>query len=268
VNIYLVSIIQGIVEGLTEFLPISSTGHLILVGDLLNFTGPKADTFEIFIQLGAILAVVCLYHSKIMEILGRWRDNPLTCQRLTLWHIALAMIPASALGLIFHKFIKSELFSPKTVIIGLIAGGIYLILAEKYRQGETTDDIDKITAKQALGIGCFQVLALWPGFSRAGATIAGGLLLGVNHRASAEFSFLLAIPMMAAATGLDLFKSRGLLSIDDAVFFGLGFVVSFLVAWIAVVGFLKFLNRTKLTPFAYYRFIIAIIFAIILYRAN
>ena len=182
---------------------------------------------------------------------------PWSATRLTPWHVALAMIPAVVVGLLLHKKIKLYLFSPGTVCIGLVIGGIFLILAERFQPEVRTTTSDGITWKQALGIGLFQCLALWPGFSRAGATIAGGILLGVSHLAAAEFSFLLAIPMMAAASGKDLLEVAHLLTWHDVGVFGTGFVVSGIVAWVAVVGFLRFLNRTKLTPFAYYRFILA-----------
>jgi len=265
-NIYLVAFIQGIVEGLTEFLPVSSTGHLILSGHLMGFTGEKADTFEIFIQLGAILAVAILYRTKILDMLARWKDLPWKADRLTLWHIGIAMAPAVVLGLLFHKKIKAVMGSTGPILAALVVGGVFLILAERKQPPVRAATLDQVDWKQALGIGCFQCLALWPGFSRAGATIAGGLLLGVSHEAAAEFSFLLAIPMMAAATGLDLYKSRGMLSAADAGYFGVGFLVSFVVAWIAVVGFMRFLNRTKLTPFAWYRFAVAALFGFVLLK--
>ncbi len=265
-NEYLIATIQGVVEGLTEFLPVSSTGHLILSAHLLNFTGEKADTFEVFIQLGAILAVAVLYRQRIFDMLRRWRDRPWASDRLTLWHVALAMIPAVIMGLLLHKKIKLYLFSPKTVLIGLVVGGIYLIVAERWQPPVRANTVDQMTWRQALGVGMFQCLALWPGFSRSGATIAGGLLLGISHEAAAEFSFLLAVPMMCAATGKDLWSSRELLSMNDAGVFAVGFVVSFIVAWLAIVGFMRFLNRTKLTPFAYYRFVAAAAFGLYMMR--
>jgi undecaprenyl-diphosphatase len=189
---------------------------------------------------------------------------PWSSQRLTLWHVALAMVPAVVLGLLFHKKIKLYLFSPKTVLIGLVVGGVYLILAERFQPKVRATTVDEMTWKQALGIGVCQCLALWPGFSRAGATIAGGLLFGVAHMPAAEFSFLLAIPMMVAATGKDLWSSRHLLSMDDAGVFAIGFIVSFVVAWLAVVSFMRFLNTTRLTPFAWYRFALAAAFGLYL----
>jgi undecaprenyl-diphosphatase len=254
---YLVAIIQGIVEGLTEFLPVSSTGHLILVGNLLSFTGEEAKSFEIFIQLGAILAVAWLYRRRLWDMAIRWRPARVGEQRLTLWHLGLAMAPAVVFGLLAYKPIKMYLFSPATVLIGLVVGGIYMIAAERLHPAITSNDVDSVTYWQALGIGLFQCLALWPGFSRSGATIAGGLLIGVGLRAAADFSFLLAVPVMAAATSLDLYKSWHALSASDAGVFAVGFVVSFLVAWAAVAAFLKFLERVKLSPFAWYRFAVA-----------
>lgn len=257
-NPYLIAVIQGIVEGLTEFLPVSSTGHLILTGHLLGFEDEKAKAFEVVIQLGAILAVVWLYRAKIVELLrDRWREMPWSANQLTPWHIFLAMIPAGVVGLMFHKKIKAALFFPGPVCAALVVGGIFLILAERFQPAVRAEKLDQVTWRQALGIGMFQCLALWPGFSRAGATIAGGLLVGVSHYAAAEFSFLLAIPMMVAASGKDLFEVIGLLTPQDVGVFATGFVVSALVAWVAVVGFLRFLNRTKLTPFAWYRFVLA-----------
>lgn len=264
---YLIAVIQGIVEGITEFLPVSSTGHLILTGHLMSFSDERADTFEIFIQLGAILAVAWLYRRRIIDMVRPDAARP-PGPRLSVAHIALAMLPAVVMGLLLHHTIKTYLFSPGTVLIGLVAGGFFLILAEARPLPVAAAALDAITYRQALGIGLWQCLSLWPGFSRAGATIAGGMLLGADRRTSAEFSFLLAVPMMAAATGLDLFKSRKLLSASDIGPFAVGFVVSFLVAWVAVVGFLRLLERVKLTPFAIYRFALATVFAMYLLRSG
>ncbi|HJV45564.1 MAG TPA: undecaprenyl-diphosphate phosphatase [Bacillota bacterium] len=255
---FVVAIIQGIVEGLTEFLPVSSTGHLILSGDLLNFTGEKAETFEIVIQLGAILAVALLYRGRIMDVLNfkaKRQGN-----QLNLVHIILACLPAMVFGLLLHGVIKKYLFSPFTVLIGLVIGGIFMIYAEKRNTRITASNMDELSYKQALSIGFFQCLALWPGFSRSGATIAGGLLVGTNHKAAADFSFLVAIPMMVMASGYDMLKSYKFLEASDIGWFAVGFITSFVVAWLAVVTFLKLLNKVKLTPFAYYRFIAAALF--------
>ncbi|MBD3919336.1 undecaprenyl-diphosphate phosphatase [Paenibacillus sp. PR3] len=264
------AVIQGIVEGLTEFLPVSSTGHLILSGKLLGFTGDKADTFEIIIQLGAILAVAVIYWRRILSLLGvvnldsGGAANGQPAQRLNLLHLILACFPAMALGLILHSFIKDYLFSPYTVLIGLVAGGIFMLIGQRRQAHVQAEAIDQLTYKQALQIGLYQCLALWPGFSRSGATIAGGLLSGAGYRAATNFSFLIAIPMMVAASGYELLKSYDTLTSSDLSWFAIGFVVAFVVALIAVITFLKLLERFKLAPFAYYRFILAAIFLIYL----
>ncbi|MFZ2959837.1 MAG: undecaprenyl-diphosphate phosphatase [Candidatus Ozemobacteraceae bacterium] len=270
---YVFAVIQGVVEGLTEFLPISSTGHMILTDMVLKAAGFQSGLseeavkcFEVFIQLGAILAVAVLYRTRIADLLRHWREVHPTEPRLTLVHIVLAMAPAMVMGLLCHSFIKHHLFSGKTVVIGLVVGGVYLIFAERRMTSISAPNVDALTHRQAFGIGCFQCLALWPGFSRAGATIAGGLLLGANHRASADFSFLLAIPMMVAASVLDVFKSREALSLALAGPFATGFFVSFVVAWLAVVSFLRFLESVKLSPFAWYRFALAAVVTFFLLR--
>jgi len=255
------AIIEGIVEGLTEFAPVSSTGHLILVGDLIGFTGDKAKTFEIFIQLGSILAVVVLYFKRFLSLFGlakiKGEEHP-----MNLLHIIIAAIPAAVLGLVLHDFIKDKLFSPATVLIGLVAGGILLIVADKWGRPVKSESIDHLSYMQAFQIGLFQCLSLWPGFSRAGSTISGGLLIGAGYKASAEFSFILAVPMMIGATGLDLIKSLDTLSTSDIPLFLTGFITAFIVALLAIVFFLKLLQRVKLTPFAIYRFILAALFLI------
>lgn len=263
---YIIAIIQGIVEGLTEFLPVSSTGHLILTGYLLNFTDAKAETFEIVIQLGAILAVAILYWRRVVGLFDWRRRSFHTYARLNLIHVFVAIIPAMVLGLVLHGFIKEHLFSPKTVVIGLVVGGIFMIFAEKFQPRVQSREMDQLSYGQAFKIGLFQCLALWPGFSRSGATIAGGLLVGTSHKAAADFSFLIAIPMMVAASGYDMLKSYKLLSANDITFFSIGFVVSLIVALLAVISFLRLLERVKLTPFAIYRFIVAALFWLVILR--
>ncbi|MFF2907815.1 undecaprenyl-diphosphate phosphatase [Paenibacillus sp. NPDC057934] len=266
---YITAIIQGIVEGVTEFLPVSSTGHLILSGELLQFTGEKADTFEIVIQLGAILAVAILYWRRILGLLGLVKvksesGNSYGGQKLNLLHVILACLPAMVLGLVLHAVIKTYLFSPYTVLAGLVLGGIFMLYGQKKQTSITAGNIDQLSYKQAFTIGLFQCLALWPGFSRSGATIAGGLLTGASYKAATNFSFLIAIPMMVAASGYELLKSYQSLTAADASFFITGFLVSFVVALLAVITFLKLLERLKLAPFAYYRFGLAAVFAIYL----
>ncbi|MDY4279826.1 MAG: undecaprenyl-diphosphate phosphatase [[Pasteurella] mairii] len=255
----LIAAILGIVEGLTEFLPVSSTGHMIIVGHLLGFEGEKAATFEVIIQLGSILAVVVMFWRKLFGLIGiHFGQKPDYSQpHLKLAHILLGMIPAVVLGLIFHKNIKS-LFSPEMVMYSLVIGGILLIIAEKMRPKVTAHSVDQMTYKQAFSIGLFQCLALWPGFSRSGATISGGLLMGVGRQAAAEYSFMLAVPMMLGATILDLYKSLSFLTLSDLPMFAVGFVTAFIVALIAIKTFLNLIKRISFIPFAIYRFIVAI----------
>lgn len=264
---YVVSVIEGIIEGLTEFLPVSSTGHMILAGDLMNFVGEKAETFEVVIQLGAILAIVILYWERLIGMFNVQELKKLTDARsrrgprkLNLLHIFLGIVPAMGVGFLIHDFIKEYLFSAGTVVAALIAGGLLMIYAEKRQPRITADTVDDLTYGQALKIGLFQLLSLWPGFSRSGSTIAGGLLTGASHKAAADFSFLMAVPIMVMASAYSLYKSYKVLSADDIGMFAVGFVVAFVVAWIAVVSFLKLLNKVKLTPFAYYRFLLAAVF--------
>lgn len=261
----LIAFILGCVEGLTEFLPISSTGHMILVGHFLGFSGEKAATFEIIIQLGSILAVVVVFWRKMFGLIGlhfgqkRVKDQP----HLTLIHIILGMIPAVILGLLFHSTIKTW-FAIHTVIISLFVGGILLIIAEKFRPAVLAETVDQISYRQAFAIGLFQCLALFPGFSRSGATISGGLLMGVGRTAAAEYSFILAVPMMMGATALDLYKSIHLLSMNDLPMFIVGFITAFVVAMIAIKTLLNVIKHISFIPFAIYRFIIALLMAYIL----
>ncbi|TCP95588.1 undecaprenyl-diphosphatase [Cricetibacter osteomyelitidis] len=254
-----IAAILGLVEGFTEFLPVSSTGHMIIVGHLLGFEGEKAATFEVIIQLGSILAVVVMFWRKLFGLIGiHFGQKPDQTQpHLTLGHILLGMIPAVTLGLMFHKNIKS-LFSPEMVMYALVVGGILLIIAEKVRPTVTAHSVDQMSYKQAFSIGVFQCLALWPGFSRSGATISGGLLMGVGRHAAAEYSFMLAVPMMMGATVLDLYKSWNILTLADLPMFAVGFVTAFVVALIAIKTFLNLIKHISFIPFAIYRFIIAI----------
>jgi undecaprenyl-diphosphatase len=258
------AIIIGIIEGLTEFLPVSSTGHMILAGHLIGFTGDKADTFEIVIQLGAILAIVVLYWKRVLRLFGL-QDNTISrsnAKQLNLKHIIIGILPALLLGFLLHKYIK-ELFTPQTVVIGLIVGGIFMIIAEKFHSPVESQTLDDITFKQSFFIGVAQCLSLWPGFSRSGATIAAGMLAGTSRAAAADYTFLMAVPIMAAATGYDLLKSYKSFSSDDIIFFAVGFIVAFIVALLAVATFIKWVGKLKLTYFSYYRFALAIL--VILY---
>jgi undecaprenyl-diphosphatase len=263
-----IALIIGIVEGLTEFLPVSSTGHMILTSHLLHVSesDETMKIFEVVIQLGAILAVVILYWRRLLRLFGiRDKSAPaLPGGGMNLLHIMIAIAPALLLGYLLHDFIKDVLFSPETVLIGLVAGGVFLIIGEKQQPGITAPTMEQLTYRQALFIGISQVLSLWPGFSRSGATIAGGMLAGVSRAGAADFTFIIAIPVMVAASGFDLLKGYKFLSMADVPFFAIGFAVSFLVALLAVFSFIKLVGRLKLTHFAYYRFVIAIIYLIYL----
>lgn len=252
----MIAIIIGIVEGLTEFLPISSTGHMILVGSLLGFEGEKASVFQVFIQLGAILSVFILYRDKFLAMFKPGRIN-IYGNGLTALHVLAGIVPVMGVAFFLHSPIKHYLFSPYTVIIGLVLGAVLMLVAEKTAKRPVTCDVDRMTLKQAFWVGLFQLLSLWPGFSRSGSTIAGGLFLGMSRKAAAEFSFIIAVPLMLVACLYDLLKIWNKLSMDDIVMFAIGFFVAFITAYISIVWFLRFLNNSTLASFAYYRFIIA-----------
>ena len=245
------AVILGLVEGATEFIPVSSTGHLILVGDWLNFEGDRAKTFEVFIQLGAILAVLWLYRAKVIQVLSDARDKPEA--RNFILNMAVAFLPAAITGFLIHGWIKENLFNPITVAWAMLIGGFVILLIEWWNPPVTVEDPDRVPVKKALGIGLAQVLSLLPGVSRSGATIMGARSLGLSRRAATEFSFFLAIPVMFAATGYDLFKSRDTLSASDAPVFAVGFIVSFLSAIVVVKAFLGFVSRRSFRVFAWYR---------------
>lgn len=246
------AIILGIVEGVTEFLPISSTGHLIFAGDLLGFTGDKAKTFEIFIQLGAILAVVWIYRERVLSSvreIGAKKTNKF------LLNLLIAFLPAAFIGLLTHSFIKHYLFNPITVASALICGGIAILIIESIVKNPVVIDIDKVSIKQALGIGLAQTLSLFPGVSRAGATIMGAMCFGLERKTAAEFSFFLAVPTMFAATSYDLLKSLRNLNINDMPVFATGFFISFFSALLVIKVFLGFITRHTFNSFAIYRII-------------
>lgn len=251
-----VAIILGIVEGVTEFLPISSTGHLIISGHLLGFTGPKSESFDIIIQLGAILAVVVLYWPRFIGLL---RPDPRHKFSGTngIWLLFLTTLPAILVGLMGHGYIKEHLFNPTTVAVALVVGAILIVLVEGVDKRETVFSLDDITPQLALAIGLFQCLALWPGFSRSAATIMGGMLLGARRTVAAEYSFIAAVPIMFAATGYDILKNYQLFESGDLIFLLIGFVVSFVSALLAIKGFILLLGKLTLRPFAYYRLALA-----------
>ena len=245
------AIVLGLVEGATEFIPVSSTGHLIVAADWLGFDGPIAKTFEIFIQLGAILAVVWLYRATFLRMLTGWRAQP-GGRRLVL-NLVLAFIPAAVAGVLLHDWIKTYLFSPRTVAVALVVGGVAILFVERLAPVSGTLEVEQIRPRTALGIGLAQVLSLCPGVSRSGATILGGFALGVSRKAATEFSFFLAVPVMCAATLFDLVKSRGVLQWADVPVLATGFVVSFLTAVVVVRVFLGYVARRDFRVFAWYR---------------
>ncbi len=265
-----IAIILSIVEGLTEFLPVSSTGHLILAGEMLGFNDAKAATFQVMIQLGAIMAVVVLYWPRFWGLLV-----PNKMQRFSglrgIGLLLLTSLPACVLGLLLHSYIKAHLFTPMTVLMALVVGALFMIVVEKRvlpavistkspnndAQNLRLQSLDDLEAKDALLIGCFQCLALWPGFSRSASTIMGGMLLGASRTLAAEYSFVAAVPIMVAATGYDFLKSWHLLSADDVSFFALGMVASFVAALVAIKTFVALLSRITFIPFAIYRLIMA-----------
>ncbi|WP_308638663.1 undecaprenyl-diphosphate phosphatase [Paenibacillus silvisoli] len=275
------AIIIGIVEGLTEFLPVSSSGHMILTNKLLDISSDDQAivTFEIVIQLGAILAMALVYWERILDLFGLSRKTkslgPLSSGRqsgrkLNLIHVALGIVPAMLLAFLLKDIIKGEGFNQAPVLISLVIGGIYMIVAERLSKNRTipvvSETMDDISYKQAFGIGLLQCLSLWPGFSRSGSTIAGGMLVGTSYKAAADFSFLMAIPIMMAATGYELLDNYKFIEGDNLMFFITGFVVSFVVAWLVIVLFLRYIQKVRLTHFAIYRFILAAAFWLFVMR--
>ena len=257
-TILLAALLLGVLEGVTEFIPVSSTGHLILAGYWLGWQGPWAATFEIFIQLGAILAVVVLYRERFVGLLpGPQRQGFQGVRGLLL--LASTTLPALLVGAIAHGYIKRHLFSPITVALGLGVGGLAIIALERVlpphgrRQG-----LDALRWQDAVAIGLFQCLALWPGVSRSAATILGAMLMGLERRTAAEYSFLAAVPVLCAATAFDLLKSFHLLHGADVPVFAIGFACAFLSALLAVRYFLRLLSTYTLAPFGWYRLVIAV----------
>lgn len=255
-NDLLVAVIVGIVEGLTEFLPVSSTGHMILVEDFLGFHGEAASVFAVFIQLGAILSVAFLYREKYLLLMqpATWFRKPVG---LSVWHIAAGIVPVGLVGFLAHGLIKKHLFSSFTVIIGLVIGALLMLAAEKYGPSPDTTDVEQMSLKQAFIVGLFQILSLWPGFSRSGSTISGGIFFGLDRKTAADFSFIIALPLMTMACIFDLAKSWSRLSVADFQMIAVGFVVSFIVAYYSVIWFLRFMHKSTLASFAYYRLILA-----------
>lgn len=277
------AIILGIVEGLTEYLPVSSTGHLILVSHWLGFTGEVADTVDIAIQMGAILAVVAYERTKLRTFLGQaWQEQGDLRAQLgaradrtlrqalqasmethrSLWFLiglGVAFLPAGIVGFLTHKWIEAHLFNPRTVAAALIVGGFIIMWIEAWKHEARITQLDRVPLLSAFMVGIAQCASLIPGTSRSGATIIGGLLVGMDRKVATEYSFFLALPTLIIATGYKLIKAGSLLNGADFMALFLGMVVSFLVAWAVIAGFLAFVQRHTLNVFAYYRIVLGII---------
>jgi undecaprenyl-diphosphatase len=249
----LTAILLGLVEGLTEFLPISSTGHLILVGSLLNFTGEKAEVFEIAIQTGAILAVIGIYWQKLRETAFDFTRSAVA--RRFVSNVAIAFVPAVVLGLLFGKAIKAHLFNPVSVAIALVVGGVVILWAERWRRPALPriTRVEDMTPLDALKVGLLQCFALLPGTSRSGATIIGGMVSGLSRPVATEFSFFLAIPTLIGAGAYSLYKARDLLSWHDAPYFVTGLLVAFASAWVCIRWLLRYVATHDFVAFAWYR---------------
>lgn len=245
------ALILGIVEGLTEFLPISSTGHQIIVADLLNFGGERAMAFNIIIQLGAILAVVWEFRRKILDVVTGLPTQR-NAQRFTI-NLLIAFLPAVVLGVIFADLVHKYLFNPITVATALVVGGLVMLWAERRQHEIHANSVDEISWKDALKVGFAQCLAMIPGTSRSGSTIIGGLLFGLSRKTATEFSFFLAMPTMVGAAVYSGYKYRNLFQPDDLPVFAIGFITSFIFAMIAVRGLLKFIANHSYAAFAWYR---------------
>ncbi len=288
------AVLLGVVEGLTEYLPVSSTGHLILVGYWLGFTGAVAATVEVSIQLGSILAVIVYDRAKLALLLSqaakeqaalraalsesrmnagdlsmnfgwaRWRSilGHSAEKHRSLWFLiglGAAFVPAAVVGLLAHKWIEAYLFNPQTVAAALIAGGLIILAVEAMRDRICVNSLEEAGLKTAIWVGLAQCVSLIPGVSRSGATIVGGLLAGMNRKVATEYSFFLALPTMIAATSYKMLKGEALLTSQDVLALGLGLLVSFLVAWAVIAAFLAFVKRHSLRAFAYYRLLLGMV---------
>jgi len=250
--------IMGIVEGLTEFLPVSSTGHLILTGSLLGMTDAKSKVFDIAIQSGAILAVVIVYWARIREALGGLGSS--AKQRRFVGNVIIGFIPAGVIGLTVYKMIKAHLFNAPVVAGAFIVGALIILWVEKRAKPQArVQSVDDMTPMDALKVGFVQCLGMIPGTSRSGATIIGGMLLGLSRKAATDYSFFLAIPTLISAGGYSLWKERHALSLADFPMFAVGFVVSFLAAWACVRWLLRYVSSHTFVPFAWYRIAFGII---------
>ncbi|HWK24616.1 undecaprenyl-diphosphate phosphatase [Ureibacillus composti] len=266
------AIILGFVEGVTEFAPVSSTGHMIIVDDLwlktTEFLGQySANTFKIVVQLGSILAVVVVMWKRILSLVGLYKIKGQTAsKKFNLGHVFVGIIPAGIFGVLFEDFIDENLFFISTVIIGLIVGAIWMIIADKFApKRPAITSLDELSYGKAFKIGLIQCLSLWPGFSRSGATISGGVILGLDHKTASDFTFIMAVPIMAGASGISLLKNWEHINPDHFAFYAVGFISAFVFALISIKFFLKLISRVKLVPFAIYRLILAAILIVIVY---
>ncbi len=255
--IYWKALVLGLVEGLTEFLPISSTGHLILTAALLDFNDARGQVFQLVIQTGAMLAVIWEFRVRFLAVLGGLgRDAQ--AKRFAL-NVVVAFVPAAVLGLTFGKYIKAVLFKPVPVAIAFIVGGLIILWAERRDHQIRCETVDEMSISDALKIGLAQAFALIPGTSRSGATIIGGLLFGLSRRAATEFSFFLAVPTLLAAGAYDLIKHRALFAWSDLGLFGIGLAVSFVSAFVCIRWLLRYVMRHDFTPFAWYRIVFGLV---------
>jgi undecaprenyl-diphosphatase len=266
------ALILGFVEGMTEFAPVSSTGHLIIVDDMWlksqEFLGKyPANTFKIVIQLGSILAVVVVFWKRLFSLVGLYKiDGKKMNNRFNLMHVIVGMLPAVILGFAFKDLIDDYLFRVETVIAALVVGAVLMIGADKLGpKNPKVKTLDQISYRQAFTVGLVQCFSLWPGFSRSGATISGGVLFGMNHRTAADFTFIMAVPIMMGASLVSVLKNWDHMSMDYLSFYIVGFVSAFVFALISIRFFLKLISKVKLMPFAIYRLILAAILAIIVF---
>jgi undecaprenyl-diphosphatase len=257
--VFIKIVVLGIVEGLTEFLPISSTGHLILAGDLMNFNDEKGKLFEVVIQVGAILAVCWEYRSKIASVLVGLVKGEKSAQKFTI-NLIVAFMPLAILGLLFGKLIKAVLFQPIPVALAFIVGAFVIIWAEKREHKIRVLEVDDLSLLDALKLGIAQAFALIPGTSRSGATIIGGLFFGLSRKAATEFSFFLAIPTLFIASVYDLYKHREILDwASDAPYFAVGMIAAFFSAMLAIKGLLRYISNHDFIIFAWYRIVFGLV---------
>lgn len=251
ITLLLKAALMGIVEGLTEFLPVSSTGHLILAGALLDFNDERGKLFEIVIQSAAILAVVWEFRARITKVLGGLGTDPAARRLLT--NVAIAFVPMAVLGLLFGKMLKAHLFNAPTVATTFILGAFVILWAERRQHAVRVHTVDDMGWQDALKVGLAQCFALVPGTSRSGATIIGGMLFGLSRQAATEFTFFLAIPTLSIASAYSLYKDRALLSVDDLGMWAVGMVASFVSAFFCVRWLLRYISTHSFVPFAWYR---------------